>query len=484
MTTLARRRCLLAATADDPCVRHPRGRARPIPAAARRWTAAPQPVRPPSWPCNGRRSPSRGWPRRAVLWPVVETTDFVEHHHLLDWMDALLTTDDGLVGVRPIVNYVDQLPPLRRRALLLSSPARPRGEIAAQFETAGPAVMLGQLDLRAAQALRPVPARDLEPARRSPVRRDRSEQRRRAGGAGDGAGRYGSDNLGAELRWSAAAPLSADRPRPRRSPASRLRRRPTSHGGPSVSTLYGLPPDACAALGLPPPCVDPAQMPGFYRGLRIARAGGGMVLDLRNPARDGSGVSLLVDGTFAQGLAGDPSRHATFTAETVLALGGTTACSWCGRRAAMVERLGAAPIPFEELITPSGQAGCAASPTGASAARAAWSAPPSTAGTSPRIWTRPCSPTSGRSRARASRASTGPLVPELRPRAAALQDPGRLLGGGRAQRHPDRLRARRRLAAAADDGGLLTQELPLALPTTQFLRTRARWVPGSGWHDS
>src|SRR6185369_9451734 len=30
----------------------------------------------------------------AVLWPVVKTTDVVEHYRLLDWMQAVLTTDD------------------------------------------------------------------------------------------------------------------------------------------------------------------------------------------------------------------------------------------------------------------------------------------------------------------------------------------------------------------------------------------------------
>ena len=95
-------------------------------------------------------------------------------------------------------------------------------------------------------------------------------------------------------------------------------------------------------------------MPGFYRGLRIARAGGGLALDLRDPARDGGGFSLAVDGTFAQGLAGNPSRHATYSAETVAGFGGNDRLFLLRARATMVERLGAAPIPFEELVVPSG----------------------------------------------------------------------------------------------------------------------------------
>ena len=41
----------------------------------------------------------------AVFWPVVKTTDFLEYHHVVDWGRALLTTDDGLVGVRPELQY-------------------------------------------------------------------------------------------------------------------------------------------------------------------------------------------------------------------------------------------------------------------------------------------------------------------------------------------------------------------------------------------
>src|SRR5579863_6130623 len=42
---------------------------------------------------------------RAFFWPIVETSDVFERYQLVDWMDAVLTTDDGLVGVRPIVHY-------------------------------------------------------------------------------------------------------------------------------------------------------------------------------------------------------------------------------------------------------------------------------------------------------------------------------------------------------------------------------------------
>ncbi len=124
------------------------------------------------------------------------------------------------------------------------------------------------------------------------------------------------------------------------------------------------PPGACAALGLPSPCVDPRQLPGFYQGLRIVHAGGGLGLGLRAPGRERPGASLVFDANFAQGVAGDPSRHATFSADGVLAVGGANRSLILRGRAAMVEALGDAPIPFEELISPSGDTGMRGFPDG------------------------------------------------------------------------------------------------------------------------
>jgi hypothetical protein len=171
--------------------------------------------------------------------------------------------------------------------------------------------------------------------------------------AGEPPSRYASDNLGAELRWSRRLPVHfvvgahAD--------AQRRDYRTTDvTGGAPVSETYGLPAAECAARGLTAPCVDEAQMPGFNRGLRIAHAGAGAMLDLRRPTRDSRGFSLAADGTVARGLAGDPSRHATLSAESVGAFGGDDRVFLLRARAVMVERLASAPIPFEELVIPSG----------------------------------------------------------------------------------------------------------------------------------
>jgi hypothetical protein len=290
---------------------------------------------------------------KAVFVPIVKTTDFLEYHHVVDWGRALLTTDDGLVGARPELQYSTSFLPTGGARFFYRRLPGPGSEIMTRFRTAGPAAMLAQIGVRGPDWL------GLSLVATWNQRHDRlfagvgpnTEDELKA--AGQGRARYGSENLGAELLWSRRLPWRLVA-RARGGLDRRDYHANDVIGGPSVAELYGVPAEMCAARGVPAPCVDEAEMPGFSRGLRIARAGGGLVLDLRNPARDGGGFSLAADATFAQGLAGDPSRHATYVAETVAGIGGSDRLFLLRARATMVERLGAAPIPFEELVIPSG----------------------------------------------------------------------------------------------------------------------------------
>jgi outer membrane protein assembly factor BamA len=103
--------------------------------------------------------------------------------------------------------------------------------------------------------------------------------------------------------------------------------------------------------------VDPASVPGFTGGLRVARAGLELRLDGRPHPRYGSGVLAGVTGGYAQGLAGDPSRHASARGGVggVLAFGDRAL--GLGVRAGLVEPLGTAPVPFEDLLSPTGSRG-------------------------------------------------------------------------------------------------------------------------------
>jgi len=300
---------------------------------------------------------------RAVFWPIVKAGDFIEYHHVLGWIDALLTTDDRLIGVRPELQYSTGFLSTFGARLFDRRLPVPGSEAVLRFRTAGAATLLGEaqlsgppwlgLTIHAAWERRPDrlfagigPATDAELT-----------------ASGHGLARYGSDAGTAEMRWRRPLPLHlgatllGDVQR-------RDYRAAGVRGGPSIGDLYGLPPAACATLTLPDGCVDPAAVPGFDRGLRIAHAGAGLLLDLRDHTRDGSGVSLAVEGRYGRGVGGDPSRHMRLAAEIVLALGGADRELLVRGRGEMVERLGAAAIPFEELVAPSGQAGMRGFPDG------------------------------------------------------------------------------------------------------------------------
>ena len=291
---------------------------------------------------------------QVAFWPVVKTADAVESNHVVDWARALLTTDDGLVGVRPELQYSTSFMPTGGARFFYRRLPGPGSELMLRARTAGPSIMLGQVGLHG-------------PSRFGLgllLTYDRRNDRLFAGygphfdadliAAGLGPARYASDNLSADLRWSRRLPgrlvaqAHGDLQR-------RDFRASDVKGGLSVAEVYGLAPADCAAAGLAAPCVDEDRMPGFNRGVRIAHTGGGLGIDLRDPARDGGGFSFASDATVARGVAGDPSRHAAVSAEAVAGLGGNDRLFLLRARAAMVEKLSSAPIPFDELVIPSGQ---------------------------------------------------------------------------------------------------------------------------------
>jgi len=291
---------------------------------------------------------------QVVFWPVVKTADVVESNHVVDWARALLTTDDGLVGVRPELQYSTSFVTTGGARFFYRRLPGPGSELMLRARTGGPSIVFGQVGLHGPSRL----------GLGLLLSYDRRSDRVFAGvgphtdadlaAAGLGTARYASDNLTAELRWGRRLPwhLIAQA----HGDAQRRDYRATDvKGGPSVAESYGLAPADCAAAGLAAPCVDDNQMPGFNRGVRLAHLGGGLGLDLRDPGRDGGGFSLTSDATVASGVAGDPSRHGAFAAEAVAGLGGNDRLFLLRARAAMVEKLSSAPIPFDELVIPSGQ---------------------------------------------------------------------------------------------------------------------------------
>jgi hypothetical protein len=361
MTALLLYALLAAETAVDPCAAA--GERAPDPRCGEALDG-----RAPAEPSTARKvgQAALAVPRvaaQAAFWPVVKTADVVESNHVTDWARAILTTDDGLVGVRPELQYSTSFVPSGGLRLFYRRLPGPGSEAMLRARTAGPAIVLGQLGVRGSERS------GLSLA----VTYDRRNDRLFAGAGprsdedlarvGEGPARYASNNVGAELRWSRRLPwhlvagVHTD--------AQRRDYHATDvSGGEAVSAEFGLPADQCAARGLAFPCVDEDEMPGFNRGVRLIHAGGGFMLDLRSPARDGGGFSFATDATVARGVAGDPSRHAAFSADSVAALGARDRVFLLRARAAMVERLASAPVPFDELVIPSGLYDMRGFPTG------------------------------------------------------------------------------------------------------------------------
>jgi hypothetical protein len=293
----------------------------------------------------------------ALFWPFVEGSDVVEAHHVADWLEAVLTSDDGRVGVRPLLSYATGfLPTAGLRFFYRRFPWEGSG-VTARVQGANPAVIMGEITASG-------PAWSGLTLR---VTGNRRNDRLFAGvGAnsidalqlmGRAPARFASDIWLAELRWWRPLPahfgtvLHGDVQR-------RDYRADGVTGGLSVATVFRLSSPACDASTAPDDaCVDPALLPGFQGGLRVVHAGAGVVWDLRPRTRDGSGTGLTLDATLGRGIGDDPSRHVLFSGESVIALGGADRMFILRGRAALVHALGAAPIPFEELASPSGATG-------------------------------------------------------------------------------------------------------------------------------
>jgi hypothetical protein len=344
--------------------------------------SGPSADRPPDPRCNepldgrpaaGEETPAVTAPRlllrapqlatRAAFWPVLEVSAFVESHRLYDWARAILTSDDGRVGLRPEIVYSSGFTPTAGARVFYHPAAAPGAALQARLHTAGASVLRGEVDGRGPAWL------GLWAGASWDRRRDRlfagvgSASAAELAARGQGLARYRSESVAGEIGWVRRLPwrLSLDL-------GADLQRRDyqttSARKGVSVADRYGLAPDACAALGLAAGCVDPALLPGFDRGVRLAHLTTALALDLVARQRDGGGLRFAVDGSYAHGVDGDPSRHLRLGAETVAALGGLDRAVLLRLRAAVVEPVGSAAVPFDELCAPAGTQGLRGFPDG------------------------------------------------------------------------------------------------------------------------
>ncbi|HVU53249.1 MAG TPA: hypothetical protein VHL80_21340, partial [Polyangia bacterium] len=299
-----------------------------------------------------------------LLWPFIETAEAVEAHHVQDWVTAWLTSDDGKVGVRPLATYATGFrPTVGLRFFYNRLPGEGSGSTLS-IETAGPGVIIGELAL-AAPRWTGLTFRGLANRRDDRyfagigalTKRDLAERGREPS-------RFGSDIFSGELRWTRRLPARFTLSLHGKAEQRDYRAEPV-RGGPSIADVFRLQTPACNATPAPlAACVDPAEVPGFQGGLRILDGGVGLLWDYRSHTRDGSGVGFALDATLGRGVAGDPSRFVTYSAEPVFAAGFTDRQLLVRGRAGMVDALDGAPLSFEELVMMSGYAGLRGFPDG------------------------------------------------------------------------------------------------------------------------
>ena len=121
---------------------------RPIRAAARPWTAARRAETP-----TGRRAaqvvltPPRA-AARLVLLPVIEATAGAERHGVFPWLEAITTSDDGKVGVRPELQYSTGFVGSVGLGMFYRRFPDPTSELVARFKTGGPNIVHAEVSAR------------------------------------------------------------------------------------------------------------------------------------------------------------------------------------------------------------------------------------------------------------------------------------------------------------------------------------------------
>lgn len=296
-------------------------------------------------------------PVRAGAWlilaPVNWTIGWIERKQIPRFAYEAATSDDRLIGVRPLVRYE---PGYAVGAGLRYFDMRSLG--AGSLVEA--AVRGGARSLESHFALEPPGALGLRLALGFTRRNDfifggtEGETRADLRARGLDVVRYSGSTASAAASWRRAlggGPLTFDL-------TLGVERRLYGNGidtgsTPPIHAVYCLPDDSPGGSCI----VDPSLVPGFASGLRLLRAGAGLTLDTRPVPRFGGGFFATMAGSWAQGYAGDPSRHVTAIASAGATVPFGDRSLEVRVRGGLVEPLGSAPIPFEELLSPSGLQG-------------------------------------------------------------------------------------------------------------------------------
>jgi hypothetical protein len=289
---------------------------------------------------------------KGAVWPLWKGADFVENHHIADWYRAILTSDDGKVGVRPELNITTGLlPTIGAHFFYRRMPDD--ANLTATAVTAGAPVFFGMLSYTSPNWLGLAATASYEHRTDRVFAGTGANSESDLSAMGQAVSRYGSNIARGDLGWVRELPqhfqLLAHGGIKRTDYES-----DNVRGGPSVTSSFGLAPVDCMAIGQMAPCVNPAAMPGFYSGQRVLHGGFGVGFDSRNRLRGGSGFNAVVDATGGYGVGDDPTRDVRFTGEFTGALAGTDRALLLRGYASTVSNLSDSPLPFDELVSPTG----------------------------------------------------------------------------------------------------------------------------------
>jgi hypothetical protein len=288
------------------------------------------------------------WTIEGLLWPVVRVASFVEGHHVVARTYWALTSEDRLVGVRPEARY--------ETGFLTSFGARffdrrtlGRGSLVQlRAHSAGRGYALGEVRVQVSlgSSFRLEQLALFERSTDKLFAGTHGATRAELLDAGRGLASYGVDRALGSLN------LVSQVARPLRLALGGEVELRTYRSTRSLEELY------CAAPGTPSCAgVDDRLVPGFDEGLRLVRGHAGLLVDSRHGRRRLGGVRFAVDGTVAHGLVGDPSAHARIVADARLVVAPSDHALIARVNAGVVRPLGDAPVPFEELMSPSGTDG-------------------------------------------------------------------------------------------------------------------------------
>ncbi len=281
----------------------------------------------------------------ALFWPPVQLVKLAERHHVPARIYWTFTSDDRLVGLRPEARYETGLVTSLGLRFFDRRSLGPGSLIELRARSGG--FRFGFAEMR----LRPPHHPRLIVEMRSSFERDSDQlfggihgQRRselRADGRDLAHFHVDRALSGAHLASQLVPPLLLGL-----SGELDLRRYRSSR---SLDELYCDVPRSASCAG-----VDDVIVPGFSEGLRVLRARARALLDTRQGRRRVGGLRLELDGSLARGILGDPSLFARFEADARVVLDLSDRALILRANVGLVSPLGDAPVPFDQLMSPSG----------------------------------------------------------------------------------------------------------------------------------